>query len=115
MITWALTGSKSLQINVDDSEKVHISVMCSITLDFEKLPLFFIAKGKTERSEHSQLGDIGQENEATHSAKSFKTTQCFIKYLEFLRSRYPLQKTIHLIVDSYSSHHSLLPFKKLKN
>lgn len=59
LITWALTGSKSVQINVDDSEKVHISVMCSITSDFEKLPLFFIAKGKTERSEHSQLGDIG--------------------------------------------------------
>ena len=112
LCTWAETGSKSVQINVDDSEKVHISVMCSITSDFEKLALFLIAKGKTEKSEQNQLGDIGEENEKTHSVKSFMTTQCFTKYLQFLRNRYPTQKTIHLIVDSYSSHHSATSIQK---
>ncbi len=114
ILTWAETSSKSVQINVQDSDKYHITVMCSITSEFEKIPLFFIARGKTERSERNQIGDVG-ENEKTHSPKSFMTTNCFIKYLQFLRSRYPINKTIHLILDSYSSHKSVTSIQKAQD
>lgn len=33
-------------------------------------------------------------------------TECFLKYLQFLRDQYPNNRNIHLIIDSYSSHTS---------
>ena len=104
MKTWAITNSSNVIINVKDDEHAHISAMCSITSEFEKLPIFFIAKGSTATSEEAQLGEDIFPNVSTHSLKAFMTTECFIQYLEFIRQQYPRDKTIHLIVDSYSSH-----------
>ena len=57
--------------------------MCSITSEFEKIPLFFIARGKTERSERNQIGDV-DENEKTHSTKSFMAKSSKVKYYTYL-------------------------------
>lgn len=104
MKTWAIKGTSNIIINVKDDEHAHISAMCTISIDFQKLPIFFIAKGNSVAAEDSQLGDEIFPNVSTHSVKSFMTTQCFIEYLIFIRSQYPIDKRIHLIVDSYSSH-----------
>lgn len=104
MKTWAIKNSSNIIINVKDDEHAHISAMCSITYDFKKLPIFFIAKGSTESAEEAQLGEDIYPNVSTHSLKAFMTSDCFIQYLEFIRNQYPDGKTIHLIVDSYSSH-----------
>lgn len=104
MKTWAKIGTSNIVINVKDSEYAHISAMCTISSDFAKLPIFFIAKGKTVLSEDNQIGDDIFPNVSTHSLKAYMTTKCFIKYLHFIRDQFPAEKKIHLIIDSYSSH-----------
>ena len=69
MKTWAIKNSSNIIINVKDDEHAHISAMCLITSDFQKLPIFFIAKESSESAEESQIGD-----------------------LEFIREQYPIEK-----------------------
>ena len=104
MRTWAKINSLNILINVKDNDKAHISAMCSITANMQKLPIFFIAKGDSDSCEESQIGDDIFPNVSTHSPKSYMNTDCFIQYLSFLREQFPGDSTINLIIDSYSSH-----------
>ena len=108
--TWAVKNSKNIIIKVHDDEHAHISAMASVTIDFEKLPLFLIAEGIKEDDMEKQLGEDIFPNVGTYT-KAYMSTDAFIEYLKFLRSQYPNGKKIHLIVDSYSSHKS----KKVEN
>ena len=80
--------------------------MATISSNFDKLPMFIIAKANDEDEAEEQLGPLINNNESTFSKKSYMTTECFINYLQFLRKQYPDNRTIHLIIDRYSSHTS---------
>ena len=113
--TWAFKNAKNVSINVFDSDKERISIMASITSDNNKLPLFFIGMGNNEDDAEEQLGQMIGENEFTFSSKSYMNTNCFLKYLEFLRKQFSPDKTIHLILDRYSSHTSTESIKKAES
>lgn len=86
--------------------------MSSITSQYEKLPLFVIGKGKDEETVKENLGPMLNNNTFIYSDKSYMDTNSFCQYLEFLRGLYPDNQTIHLIVDSYSSHTSKMSKQK---
>lgn len=58
--------------------------MCSITAGFVKLSLFYIVSRKIniQKRKKKKIEDM-KENVKTHTAKSFMTTECLIKYLKF--------------------------------
>jgi hypothetical protein len=53
--TWAPIGEDGVSVHINAAEKETITALASITSTHDKLPLFLIAKGKTERVERSQL------------------------------------------------------------
>jgi hypothetical protein len=105
VLTWAPKGAESIHVQMPNGgrEKERITVHASITAEGKKLPLMFIAEGKTGRVERSQLGDIG-ENWADHSPSGWQTQETFIRYLHLLRAHYNDKKPIYLILDQYSVH-----------
>ena len=92
--------------NIKHSKNWDIIKMPTISSNFDKLPMFIIAKANDEDEAEEQLGPLINNNESTFSKKSYMTTECFINYLQFLRKQYPDNRTIHLIIDRYSSHTS---------
>lgn len=102
--TWAYKGSKNVSIDTKDNSKERISVMASISSNMCKLPLFIIGQGYCIENALEQCGEPIEPNKLSFSAKSYMTSTCFMEYLEFLRSLYPSNTKIHLIIDSYSTH-----------
>ena len=51
-------GSENVRINIHGDEKECITVLATITANGGRLPLYFLASGKTARAEESQLGDV---------------------------------------------------------
>lgn len=113
--TWAIKNTKNISINVADSDKERLSIMASITSDFKKLPLFIIGKGTDRDQVEEELGELIDNNEFTFSDKSYMNSECFCDYLNFLRKQYPDNQTIHLIIDSYSSHTSHITKETAEN
>lgn len=113
--TWAFKKTMNISINVGDSDKDRVSIMATITSDFNKLPLFIIAKAEDEDEAEEQIGQLIDNNVYTFSEKSYMNSNCFKQYLEFLRDQYPQNQTIHLIIDSYASHTSKLALKTAKS
>lgn len=105
LLTWAPVGEDSVSVSVKANDKDAITVLATVTAAREKLPLFFIAKGRTERVEHTQLGDP-QGHQTTHSSSGWTTAETFAAYLEWLRSLFDDGGPIHLVLDSYSVHRS---------
>lgn len=101
--TWAPINSHDININSNNDNKEGITVIASVTANRTKLPLFIIAKGKTDRCERSQVGDISYHY-SSHSETGWTTMETFKQYLDFLRSNYNNNDSIHLILDSYSVH-----------
>ena len=103
ILTWAETGSDSININVMSNEKESLTVIASIKADGTKIPLYFIAKGKTQACEASQIGDVSPHMPA-HSENGWTTAETFSGYLIFLRQHFNDDDEIHLILDSYKAH-----------
>lgn len=103
ILTWAEMGSDSISIVVDDSEKSMITAMTTVPMSHTKLPLFLIAKGKTERVEKTQLGDISYHM-ATHSEEGWMDINTFEEYLKWIRQLYYDNDVIYLIIDCYKVH-----------
>lgn len=94
--TWAFKKAKNIVVNVNDDLKNRISVMATISSDNQKLPLFIIAKADNEDDAMDQLGELINDNQFTFSNSSYMNSDCFIKYLYFLRSLYPKIKQFTL-------------------
>lgn len=105
LLTWAEMGSDSISIVVDDSQKKMITAMATVSMSMTKLPLFLIAKGKTERVEANQLGDISYHM-SVHSEDGWMTQETFETYLKWLRQQYYDDDKLYLIVDCYKVHTS---------
>jgi hypothetical protein len=103
LLTWAPIGADGVSVNALLNEKEVITVLASITASHQKLPLYLIAKGLTERAERGQLGEH-QGHEADHSSSGWTTSETFQRYLHWVRSLYDDAEPIHLILDAYSVH-----------
>lgn len=104
--TWAFKKAKNNVVNVNYDLKNRISVITTISSDNQKFLKLIIAKADNEDDAMDQLGELINDNQFTFSNSSFMNSDCFIKYLYFLRSLYPRNQTIYLILDSYSLHTS---------
>ena len=102
-VTWAEKGSDGVNILTQDDDKQAITAMATISAAGDKLPLFLIAKGLTERCERSQLGEV-HGHHAAHAPGGWMTGPLFLSYLRFLRSQFSDGKTLHLVVDAYAAH-----------
>ena len=114
LLTWAVVGQDNVKTLIQGNEKDNMTVIASITAEGKKLPLMFIAKGKTERAENSQIGDIGPHWK-THSESGWMTNEAFQEYLKKLREHFGDNETIHLVLDCYKTHKSELTRNLAKN
>jgi hypothetical protein len=103
LLTWAPVGEDGVAVVAEASEKDAITALASITGAHRKLPLYLIAKGLTQRAERGQLGPH-EGHESDHSPSGWTTGDTFQRYLNWLRSLYPDQQPIHLVLDMYSVH-----------
>lgn len=104
LTTWAKKGSENIAICTADDEKKAITVMAAITAAGTKLPLFMIAKGKTEVVERNQLGDIAPHF-PHHTANGWTDTDSFVRYLMLLRQHcFPDDDYVFLVLDCYTAH-----------
>jgi hypothetical protein len=95
---------------VDGNEKMNFTAVAGITASIEKIPLQFIAKGKSKTTAKN-FGDIG-ENWATFSEKGWSTEKTIQQYLWEIRHlpQYAEKKgrryvhQLHVILDVYSVH-----------
>ena len=101
--TWAKKGADNIAITTADGEKDCLTVLASVTASGVKLPLLIVAKGLTERCEHSQLGDI-YPHYSCHTTTGWINESCFRKYLEMLREHFRDNDPIYLILDVYPAH-----------
>ena len=102
---WHMVGEDHVvrYINANDKEKV--TVVAAITADGTKLPLQFIAKGKTQEVIESQIGDVGYHFKA-YSENGWTTEETFIEYLTGLRNHFGFEDkhTLHIILDVFRAH-----------
>ena len=105
LLTWAIVGEDNVKTLIRGNEKDNITVIASITAEGRKLPLMFIAKGKTERVEESQIGNI-DPHWKTHTINGWMTNEAFQEYLRKLRDYFQDNEPIHLILDCYKTHKS---------
>jgi hypothetical protein len=93
---------------VDADVKMSFTVMAGITANGDALPLFMLAKGKTDLCEQ-QLQALA-ENEIFHSPSGWVTVQVMEEYFKFLRQTMEQQLNLGkrdkvlLIIDLYASH-----------
>lgn len=102
ILTWSTTGSENVSIACQGNDKDCLTVLASITASGGKLPLYFLASGKTPRVMDSQLGDTWG-HWRSFSESGWQTSQTFQEYLMHIRELYGDQK-VHLILDVHSSH-----------
>ena len=102
ILTWARCGSENVRIDIRGDEKECITVLATITANGGKLPLYFLASGKTARAEESQLGDIFC-HWSNHSDNGWETSETFQTYLMHLREHFG-DRELHLILDKHTSH-----------
>jgi hypothetical protein len=105
ILTSAGLGCQSVQAKINGDEKDCITVMASVTASGGKLPLAFIASGKTMRVEESQIGPVDGHWRA-HSESGWQTSDTFQTYLQQLRDVMG-DGPIHLLLDSYSAHRTI--------
>jgi hypothetical protein len=96
LLCWDPVGQEGVSVTIDGNDKDAITALASVTAASEKLSLFLIAKGRTPRVEHGQLGD-SENHWTTHSPSGWTTKETFRTYLEWLREWYGDENTIHLV------------------
>jgi hypothetical protein len=96
---------------VNGDLKASFTAMGLITFSGDALPLYMLARGKTERCEDKLIEK--DDNPISHSGNEWVTIQVMGEYFEFLREtvekKYQLQKRqkILLVLDVYSSHRNV--------
>ena len=96
-------GSDSISIIVKDDEKSMITAIATVSMACTKLPLYLIAKGKSNIAERNQLGDISYYI-SVHSENGWMDQECFTSYLKWLRQQYQDDEPLYLIIDSFPVH-----------
>jgi hypothetical protein len=105
ILTWWDTGMDDVSIHADGDEKGCMTVLATVSASHRKWPLFFVAKGKTQRVERSQIGDVPNHWRA-HSESGWMRSEIFCQYLGHIREQVPTGEHIFLICDVHASHRS---------
>ena len=103
ILSWGETGIDNMSRQGSVSDKSQVTVLATIAADYTKLPLLFVAQGKTEQVESSQIGDIGYHWK-THTESGWVNDVAFSFYLHKLRQHFNDDEPLHLIMDLYPSH-----------
>ena len=104
LTTWGRRGDEEVHVDIDASEKAGLTVVACVTASCLKLPLWLIAKGKTDAC-HEQLGDP-QGHLVAHSESGWSTVDTFSQFLMSVRERFPDDEPVYLLLDLYSVHRS---------
>ena len=102
ILTWANVGAESVPLKVNGDEKECLTVLATVSANGGKLPLFFLAKGTSERVLETQIGDVC-DHWKSYSENGWETAETFQEYLMHLRQHFGDQQ-LHLILDLHSSH-----------
>ena len=102
LVTWGRTGEEAVSIHLDGDEKEGITVVACVTASGCKLPLWLIAKGKSDRC-HDQLGETCGHL-VTHSESGWSTVETFSLFIMSVRERFPDNDPVYLLLDQYSVH-----------
>ena len=100
--TWGKRGEEAVGVHVNAVEKEGLTVVACVTASGCKLPLFLIAKGKTDLC-HQQLGDP-QGHLVGHSKKGWTTVDTFSEFLMAVREHFRDDDPVYLLLDLYSVH-----------
>ena len=100
----AAHGLEQVEVELDAKEKEGLTVLAFVTASCLKLPLWLIAKGKTDAC-HEQLGDP-QGHLVAHSESGWTTVGTFSQFLMSLKERFADDEPIYLLLDLYSVHRS---------
>jgi hypothetical protein len=93
-------GTASVKISIKGDTKASFTMIAAITAANEKLPLFFIAKGKTCRC-HKQFGKHQDyEYDVGHSPSGWATQPVFLMFLRYIRYHRPGPR-IKLVMDQF--------------
>jgi hypothetical protein len=72
ILTWTERNSDHPYVLFRGDEKENLTALPTVTAAGRRLPLFFLARGKTERVERSQIGDVAPHWVA-HLSKQFRS------------------------------------------
>lgn len=103
LLTWGEKGKDNVSRQSIINDKAQITVLATVSAASTKFPLLFIAQGKTDAVEASQIGDVGF-HWTTHSDTGWMTEEVFIYYLKKVREFVNHNETLHLIIDLYPAH-----------
>ena len=104
LTTWGRRGDEQVDVQLDAKEKEGLTVLACVTASCLILPLWLIAKGKTDAC-HEQLGDP-QGHLVAHSESGWTTVETFSQFLMSVRERFADDDPIYLLLDLYSVHRS---------
>jgi hypothetical protein len=95
-------GSESVKLCSAKGEKESFTAFGAISADGQKLPLWIIAKGKTDRS-HLKFGEHAQVRIA-HSINGWSTEELMLSYLLWIHENVAQRRPCVLVLDVYPSH-----------
>lgn len=103
ILVWSETGIDNGGTMAKMSDKEQLTVLATVSAANTKLPLFFLAKGKTELVDNTQIGDVCY-HWRSHTESGWMNDEAFAEYLMHIREHFADEKTIHLILDVYKAH-----------
>ena len=105
IMVWHMVGADHVVRYVNANNKDKITVVAAIAADGTKLPLQFIAKGKTSEVLETQIGDVSYHFR-TYSENGWTTESTFIEYLTGLRNHigFDDKNTMHILLDVFRAH-----------
>ena len=114
---WHVKGRDHVLRYVNSNCKERITVVAGVRADGLRLPLQFIATGKTERVLDTQIGDVNYHFK-NYSENGWTTKETFKDYIIGIRNYYNFTKqTLHIILDAFRVHLSeeIIQFAELNN
>jgi hypothetical protein len=95
-------GTESVKLRTAKGEKESFTAFGAISADGQKLPLWVVTKGKTDRS-HLKFGEHA-EVRITHSVNGWSTEDLMISYLLWIHEQVAQRRRCVLVLDIYPSH-----------
>lgn len=111
LTTWAEKGTDAVIAEYQaGNDKQAMTVLATIDSEGNKYPLLYVAKGKTNRVEKTQIGNV-EGHYKCHSKSGWSTNEVMRRYIDFIvyyfqTVKYEDNPEIHIVLDVYASHHS---------
>jgi hypothetical protein len=103
MIIMVERDSDHPRVLIHGDGKENLTALATIIASDDRLSLFFLAHGRTERIERSQIGDV-TPHWVSHSTNGWMAKKILEQYIGLLRQYYPDGPELYLMLDSNSAH-----------